>query len=370
MPATSRRSFVRAALAGCTSALVSACTAITPTPASEGVDPAQLGRSMKMLLWSETISNSVVQKFKTAFGLNVFLDVVGSNEEIARTLRSDPKHGYDLIVAGDYMVAELIASGLLQPLKAEQIPNSKHIAERNRSLYYDADNAYSRPYFWGVTGVLYNPERLPGGITSWSQLLTPTATLTGRIGMLNDARELVAMALRVGGASGSSTNEAELATAQARLLRQREFVASYDAPQTNSQRVLTGELDAAMVRTHNAMAARREKPELRFVLPDPVCSVWQHNFLIPKAAPSPYTAATFINFMLRPEIAAENSRAIGAASPNQTALSRGLLDPAQVSDPTVYPDLINTNGRFEWLVNLTAAQTARYDAILAAVTRP
>jgi spermidine/putrescine transport system substrate-binding protein len=369
MPALSRRSLLQAALAGSASMLLSACgdLATTPLPPEDTVDRSQLSRTMRLLLWSETISNSVVQRFESAFGLDLLIDVANSNEDIAATLRSGETHGYDLAVVGDYMVATLISAGALNPIDVSKATNSRHIGERHRGLHYDPANSYSLPYFWGTTGVLYDPERVPEGIASWSQLLEPAQSLTGRIGMLDDAREIVAVALRASGAKGSSEARNDLRAARETLLRQRRFVAAYDPPQTNSQRVLMGELDAAMVRTHNAMAARREKPALRYVLPNPICTVWQHNFVIPKHAPSPYTAAALINFMLRPEIAAENSRAVGAASPNQTARVRGLLDKAQTDDPAIYPDLLKDGARFEWLTPLTPEADAEYQAILNAV---
>jgi putrescine transport system substrate-binding protein len=60
------------------------------------------------------------------------------------------------------------------------------------------------------------------------------------------------------------------------------------------------------------------------------------NFAIPKDARNVAEAHAFIDYMLRPEVAAKNSNFLGYANGN--IASQPLLDKAVFDDRTVYPD--------------------------------
>ena len=60
------------------------------------------------------------------------------------------------------------------------------------------------------------------------------------------------------------------------------------------------------------------------------------NFAIPKDARNVAEAHAFIDYMLRPEVAAKNSNFLGYANGN--IASQPLLDKAVFEDRTVYPD--------------------------------
>ncbi len=356
------------ALAGlAASAAASGCAQVLRTaPARSALSP-----TLKVFHWSEYIAGAVVKRFEEEFGVRLLLEFTTNNEQIRDAMRADPggAHGYDLIVIADYMVAAMIADNQLETIDFANVPNAGNISPRNRNLYYDPTGAFSMPYFWGTTGVLYDPARVPAPILLWKQLLSPAPQLMGSIAMLDDARETVATALRVLGHSGSSDRPAEIGAAKALLLEQRRSIANYDAPQTNSQRVLAGELAAGVTYTNNAMAARRARPELRYALPDPVTTVWQDNMAIPRGTPNKRTAEAFIDFMLRPDIAAANAIEVGAASPNALAVKQKLITETLTSNTAIYPELVGAGGKFEWLLNLQPEVAALYDAAFAEVKR-
>jgi spermidine/putrescine transport system substrate-binding protein len=367
VPAMNRRNFLSASFCALATTSLAACGLNAPPP--DPVDRSRLARTLKALFWSEHVSNAVTRKFESDYSLSVLIDTTNNDEHIRNAIQNNATHGYDVVVASDFMVATLIAQNSLERLDRANIPNLRHIAPRHRQLYYDPENAYSMPYFWGTTGVLFNPEQLDTPITTWQQLLAPTPKLVGRIGMLDDARETVAVALRALKLRGSATQPEQLAEARQVLLQQRASVANYDAPQINSQRVAAGELSVAMTRTYNAMAAIRERPGLIYALPDPVTTVWQQNFAVPAGAVNRYTAEVFINFMLRPDIAGENARAVGAATPNDSAIRSGVIDAAVLNNPVIYPNMVDEGAKFEWLTSIDLQSNARYEALLAELKR-
>ena len=64
--------------------------------------------------------------------------------------------------------------------------------------------------------------------------------------------------------------------------------------------------------------------------------MWFDNLAIPKDAPHPAEAYAFIDYLLRPEIAAKNSNFVSYANGNLA--SQKLLDKAVLDDKGVYPD--------------------------------
>jgi spermidine/putrescine-binding protein len=63
---------------------------------------------------------------------------------------------------------------------------------------------------------------------------------------------------------------------------------------------------------------------------------WFDTMAIPKGAPHKFTAEVFMNYMLRPEVAANNSNTNGYATANQIAVEK-YIDPQVASNPAVYP---------------------------------
>ena len=64
--------------------------------------------------------------------------------------------------------------------------------------------------------------------------------------------------------------------------------------------------------------------------------MWFDSFAIPADAKNVAEAHEFINFMLRPEIAAMNTNFVSYASGNLAA--KQSIEPAILNDPGIYPD--------------------------------
>jgi putrescine transport system substrate-binding protein len=64
--------------------------------------------------------------------------------------------------------------------------------------------------------------------------------------------------------------------------------------------------------------------------------MWFDSFIIPADAPHPDEAHAFINFMLKPDIAARNSNYVYYANGNLA--SQSLLNEDVIGDPAIYPD--------------------------------
>ncbi|PJF48911.1 MAG: spermidine/putrescine ABC transporter substrate-binding protein [Chloroflexi bacterium] len=358
-----RRTFLRLGLglSGAT-ALMAACggaTAPAPTSAPAADEPApQPGsadagnpaKEISWYTWGGYVADSVIDKFKQEFGVTVKIDIYSSNEEMEAKFKAGGNPGYDLITPSDYMVSKLIAAGLLEKLNFGNIPNFQYIDAGHKNLYFDPTNEYSVAYNWGCTGFAYNKTKVTEPITNWKQVMNWPDALKGKLGMLDDVRELLAVGLRVLGYSGNASDPKEINAARDALieLKRRTNYTLTDSPNAATN-LVAGDTFAAQIYTNDAVTARSENPDLVYVIPGDVSTVWQDNLCVPKGAPSQYTAEVFINFLCRTDIAAENANEVGLATPSAEALRQGLIAKELVEDKAVYPDVAAMGDALEFL---------------------
>ena len=100
--------------------------------------------------WGEYISNGsddsvdVVAAFEKLTGIKVNYTTFDSNESMYTKLKSGAAN-YDVVIPSDYMVAKMIAEGMLKPLNYDNIPNFKKINQEYVDPDYDPQNAYTVP---------------------------------------------------------------------------------------------------------------------------------------------------------------------------------------------------------------------------------
>ncbi len=312
-------------------------------------DKSKLAKEMSWYTWGNYVSDDVVKRFTDACGVAVKVDVYSSNEEMEAKFKAGGNPGYDLITPSDYMVAKMASAGMLEKLDFNNIPNFKNIAPGHKGLYFDPNNEYSVAYNWGTTGIAYDKTKVKEPITNWKQIMEPADDLKGKIGMLDDMRELLGMALRYKGFSANTSSADEINAARDALIAQKQFAKNYSDSPTNLTNLVAGDVLVAMIYTNDAMTAKDENPNIEYIIPENVSTIWQDNLSVPKEAPSKYTAEVFINFMSDPKNAADNANEVGLTTPNAEALKQGLIDETLRNNPMVYPDVQALGDRLEFL---------------------
>ena len=343
-----------ATLAACGGNATPAPTEIKPTeaPAAAGgaVDKSKLAKELSWYTWGGYWSDNVLKKFTDEFGVKIKVDTFGSNEEMEAKFKAGGNPGYDLITPSDYMVSKLITAGLLEKINFANIPNVKNLDPGHTKLYFDPTGEYSVAYNWGSTGLAYDKTKVKEPITSWKQIMEWPAELKGKLGLLDDVRETMAVPLRYKGFSGNTENPDEINTAKQLLidLKKKANYTMADSP-TNKTNLVAGDVVAAQIYTNDAVTARADNPNIVYVIPTEVSTIWQDNVCVPKGAPSQYTAEVFINFLLRPEISAQMTNEVGLSTPNAETLKQGLIDKKLADDKTVYIDIAAMGNHLDYL---------------------
>lgn len=287
---------------------------------------------LNVYAWADEIPQSVFDAFTAETGITVNVDSFDSNETMISKLAAGGS-GYDIVEPSQYAVQQLVGQDLLAELDKSKIEGLDGIGEKFRDPSYDPDLTYSVPWVWGTTGILYNSTCTNGEeITSWSSLFDPK--WSGKINMLDNMLAAYIAGLQVNGYGADSTDEQEIAKATESLIAQKPLLAGYNS--TNyGDLVVSGDvcISEAWGGTGTATIVA-ENDNVHYVLPEEGGSLWVDGVAIAKGAPHEDAAYRFINFLLRPEIAAMATNDGGLASANAKAQSevsdQGLLTNAAV----------------------------------------
>jgi putrescine transport system substrate-binding protein len=158
--------------------------------------------------------------------------------------------------------------------------------------------------------------------------------------MLNTPEELIPAALNYLGLNPDSKDKAEIEKAGELLLSVKPYILRFHSSDyidnlANGDTCLavgySGDIFIAKARAEEAGAG----VTVEYVIPKEGAAMWFDSFIIPNDAPHPEEAYTFIDYMLRPEVAAANSNYVFYANGNKD--SQALLEEDVIGDPAIYP---------------------------------
>lgn len=300
---------------------------------SGGAENGEASTELNVYSWADEIPQSVFDAFTEETGIKVNVDNFDSNETMISKLAAG-NSGYDIVEPSQYAVQQLIGQELIEPLDHGQIEGLDNIAEKFVDPSYDPGNQYSVPWVWGTTGLMYNSTCTGGEeIDSWESLFDPR--WSGKINMLDNMLAAYIAGLQVNGYGADSTDEAEIAKATESLIEQKSLLAGYNS--TNyGELVANGDvcISEAWGGTSTAKIVA-ENEDVHYVLPKEGGSLWVDGISIAKGAPHPDAAYAFINFLLRPDIAAMATNDGGLASANAAAQEH-VSDQGLLSNAAVY----------------------------------
>lgn len=324
-------------------------------------DTSRLADEIFLYNWVEYIDPAVMEQFEAECGVKVVETNFDSNETLLATLQAGGAD-YDIIVPSDYMVTTLISEGMVMELDYNIITNIEHMEPINVNQYFDPEQKYTVPWFWGTSGFSVDTNVVTEHTNSWSMMFDPNSPYCGKISMLDDPRETLGAALMYLGYSINDIDPAHLEEAKNLLIEQSKCVKAYDS-QTNDDLLISGETVLGHIWTGDALLAGSAdtggRDGIVYVIPDEGCTIWQDNMMVPVNAPNPYTAMIFINYTQFPEIAAQNAEFVGYATPN--AAAKEFIDAEMLANTSVYPPP-EVEARLQWIEDVGDAYEL-YDRI-------
>jgi spermidine/putrescine transport system substrate-binding protein len=232
-----------------------------------------------------------------------------------------------------------VAQGLLAPLNHENIPDLKNITPRFLDTSVDPGNKYSVPYLWGMTALAHNTKYTKDdpNMGSWALMFeSGPKRYSGKLGFTDEREEVMATALEYLGYSVNSHNKNELMEAGKLLMKTKPHVKAFYPGQDESKALITEDVIVGHAWNGPVVQANRANPAVEWLLPKEGGTGWFDNMAIGKDAPHKFTAETFINYMLRADVSANNSEEGGYATPNQVAVKKHV-SPEVAKNPAIYP---------------------------------
>jgi len=317
----------RILIALCSLALVAGCK-------DKGAATTQAGageRVVNVYSWSEYLPQDIRDQFTAQTGIKVNLTLYESNEMLLDKLQAGVSD-FDLVVPSDYTVAILKRQNLVRKIDSSKIANWKNLDPRFLGRPYDPANEYAMPIFWGTTGIGYNKQAV-GTIDSWHAMFDER--YAGKILMLKDSRECLAVALKLMGKSINENDPAVLKQAGDMLKAQKKLVKVYTSDDFDQT---LGRGDVLLAHGFNGQLAKlvaTDRAKFAYIVPKEGATLWIDAFCIPAKAKHVAEAHEFLNFLLDPEIGARLVNQVSYASAN--AAARAKVKPEILSDPAIYP---------------------------------
>jgi putrescine transport system substrate-binding protein len=307
-------------------------------------------RVVNVYNWSDYIDPQVLAQFAKETGIKVRYDTFDANETLETKLLAG-RSGYDVVVPTGYFLQRQIQARIFQTLDKSKLPNLVNVWPEiaKRLAAYDPDNQYAVNYMWGTTGIGYNVkamhERLGANSTidSWDVVFKPELLAKFKdcgVHMLDSADDIIPAALHYLGLDPNSAKQADLDKAAALLAKIRPDVRKFHSSEYLNA-LASGEICFVVGWSGDIKQAQKRAAEAKngvvigYAIPKEGAQMFFDNLAIPRDAPHPAAALAFIDFLLRPDVAAKNSDMVAYANGNLA--SQKLIDKAVLDDPGIYP---------------------------------
>jgi putrescine transport system substrate-binding protein len=312
-------------------------------------------RVVNVYNWSDYVDPKMLDAFTKETGIKVVYDTYDNNEIVETKLLAG-KSGYDVVVPTAYFLERQIKAGVFQKLDKSKLGNLGNVWPEiaKRLAVYDPGNQYAVNYMWGTTGIGYNVKKardvlnvegsIQEAMASWDIVFKPENLAKFKdcgVHMLDSADDIMPAALHYLGLDPNTTQQADLDKAADLLIKIRPNVRKFNSSEYLNALAAaeiclvvgwSGDIKQAQKRAAEAKGG----VEIGYAIPNGGSQMFFDNFAIPKDARNVAEAHAFIDYMLRPDVAAKNSNFLGYANGN--IASQPLLDKAVFEDRTVYPD--------------------------------
>lgn len=287
-------------------------------------------KKLRIITWSDYVPTEVIAQFKRETGIQVEVSL-SNNEEIISKLRATGGAGFDLAQPSqDRIVSAQQEFRIYRPIdlakvKVDQfMPDLLATVKKNASL---DGKLYALPYVWGAEGLLVNTKRAK--VADYLDLCRPE--YAGKTTMRLKRPALMAFAFALGKnpfalysnpkAYGALMDEVGRKMTECKK-NVRFF---FDNKDQLINGIRTGEIVAAMSWDSIAWKLNRENPDVKFVNPKSGALFWLDTYALPARGRNDAGAYAWINFTMRPDVAAKIAKSIGNFTASQGAMA--LMDP-------------------------------------------
>lgn len=307
-------------------------------------------KDVKIFYWANAIPKSVFTDFEKETGLNTISTIFDSDELLEAKLYAGLT-GFDVIIltANPFLPNHLKAK-FYQKLDKSKLPNYKNLDPLilKKLLNYDSDNLYTIPFSWGSAGMGIDRDKVlkimpDAPINSWKLFFDPNILKNFQkcgIAVVDSSTEILPLMLHYLGYDPHSLKLDELNHAKEALLKIRPYIkeinnSNYISNFANGDLCLALGWSGNILQARNAARESKNGINITYHLANELTPMWIDIMAIHHEAPNPDGAHQFLNFMMRPDIAARITNETGFANGNLS--SHPLIEPDLINDKTLFP---------------------------------
>lgn len=370
----SRRGVLQGAGFGASAMLLAACSGggdTKPTPATDVSDQQKSLRFDSRDTYRNTVGEDfpLLEQFIDSSGIAVtYTNAVSDDNVYYSKVKNQLKMGHDIgadaSVLSDWMAARWIRLGYVQPLDLDAIPNLSNIRSRFARSANDPSRSLSLPWRSGFTGIAWNKDALPDGLTSVSDLWS--SSLAGKVGVMSGMRDTLGLIMLDADVDIESSDwgDAEF-TAAVETLRGQVKSKQVLSIKGNKYKedLLSGATVAAIARAGDIMQLNAQAgDQWGFAVPAKGGVLWSDVVVIPTGSTHRSNAQKFIDFYYDPMNAVHVAAATNFISPvDIRQLEIDVLDESVSRNRLIFPTPI-TFESVRTFRTLTQGEEQRYSA--------
>ncbi len=307
-------------------------------------------RVVNVYNWSDYIDQSIIEDFTKDTGIKVVYDVFDSNEILETKLLAGGS-GYDIVVPTHNFLVRQIEAGVYQKLDKSKLPNISNMWDvvNTRVAKFDPDNAYSINWMWGTVGLGYNEKKVQEAlgvdkIDSWDVFFNPdnlSKLADCGVYVLDSPADIIPITMKYLGLDPESKSAEDFAKVEETLLKIRPYIRKFHSSEYINA-LANGDICLAVGWSGDVFQARDRAAEadqgvvVNYVVPKEGTEMWFDQMAIPADAPHVAEAHEFLNYVMKPEVAAKATNYV--FFPNGNKASQEFIDKEIIEDPAIYPD--------------------------------
>lgn len=277
--------------------------------------------------WADTIPQSIYEDFEKETGIKVIEDIYSSNEEMFTKLKAGGD-GYDIVMPSADYVEIMMKEGMIDKLDKSKLPNYNNLDPLvlEKLHHFDPNNDYEVPYLIGATIIAVNKKYVPEFPRDYS--IYEMSDLKGRMTLLDDMREVMTSALGMLGYPQTVSDEKVIAQAAELVKTWKRNIAKFDA-ESFGKGFASGDFWVVQGYPDNIFKEldETERKNVEMIIPEKGGTAYVDSFTLLSTAPNKENAYKFLEYTLRPEVAAKMADALETPSVNLKARELMTVEP-------------------------------------------
>jgi spermidine/putrescine transport system substrate-binding protein len=333
VPSRSRRRFLQFAGAGLLGSITSGCG--WQLAKVQSAPPGKSGGDLYVYTWESYVDPQLLTDFQKRHSTKAISDVYDGNETMVAKLQAGQASNYSVLYPSEYFLKKMVDQGLLRELDDNELKGIEAVLPALADKGFVDGKRYSVPATWGTSGLIYNSEKIPGGLTDWIDLWKQKDKLNRRITLLNDPREVLSIGLYALGLKlGDQNDPALIKRAYEKLLELKPSIAAFDTDAWRD-RMLSGDVWVSHAYSTDAADVIKDNPKFRYIIPSSGAALWVDTMAIPVSAPNLDAAYDWINDMLQGDVVAGLNDRLSFSPAITPAVDQ--LPPEVRQNPVLFP---------------------------------